>query len=73
MRWPASVRVVVDGLIAANDLGLIDGVLAHIGVLTGGGLWPIILGNLTLDFQPAEPSRLYGAGPPAMRFVRARH
>jgi hypothetical protein len=65
------VRVVVDGLTAANDLGLTDAVPARIGVLTDGRLRPITLGNLTLDFQAAAPSRLYWAGRPAMRFVQA--
>jgi hypothetical protein len=72
------VRVVVDGLTAANDLGLTDAVPARIGVLTDGRLRPITLGNLTLDFQAAAPSRLYWAGRPAMRFragapLAARH
>ena len=67
------VRVVVDGLTAANDLGLTDAVPARIGVLTDGRLLPITLGNLTLDFQAAAPSRLYWAGRPAMRFVQALH
>src|SRR6202522_2142327 len=65
------VRVVVDGLTAANDLGPPDAVPARIGVLTDGRLRPITLGNLTLDFQAAAPSCLYWAGRPAMRFVRA--
>jgi hypothetical protein len=67
------VRVVVDGLTAANDLGLTDAVPARISVLTDGRLRPITLGNLTLDFQAAAPSRLYWAGRPAMRFVQALH
>ncbi len=67
------VRIVVDGLTAANDLGLTDAVPARIGVLTDGRLRPITLGNLTLDFQSAAPSRLYWAGRPAMRFVQALH
>ena len=67
------VRVVVDGLTAANDLGLTDAVPARIGVLTDGRLRPITLGKLTLDFKAAAPSRLYWAGRPAMRFVQALH
>lgn len=67
------VRIVVDGLTAANDLGLTNAVPARIGVLTDGRLRPITLGNLTLDFQAAAPSRLYWAGRPAMRFVQALH
>ena len=58
------VRVVVDGLTAANDLGLTDAVPAHIGVLTDGRLRPIILGNLTLDFQAAAPQPPLLGGPP---------
>jgi hypothetical protein len=65
--------VVVDGLTAANDLGLTHAVPARIGVLTDGRLRPITLGNLTLDFQAAAPSRLYWSGRPAMRFVQALH
>jgi hypothetical protein len=42
-------------------------------VLTDGRLRPITLGNLTLDFQAAAPSRLYWAGRPATRFVQALH
>jgi hypothetical protein len=67
------VRIMVDGLTAANDLGLTDAVPARIGVLTDGRIRPITLGNLTLDFKAAAPSRLYWAGRPAMRFVQALH
>jgi len=66
-----SVRVVVDGMTAANDLGLSDAVPSRIAVLTDGRVRPIRLGNLTIDFQYAAPSRLYWAGRPAMRFVQA--
>jgi hypothetical protein len=68
-----SVRVVVDGMTAANDLGLTAAVPDRITVLTDGRLRPIRLGNLTIDFQYAAPSRLYWAGRPAMRFVQALH
>ena len=50
-----------------------NAVPARIGVLTDGRLRPITLGNLTLDFQAAAPSRLYWARRPAMRFVQALH
>jgi len=66
-----NVRAVVDGITAANDLGLTAAVPARITVLTDGRLRPITLGNLTIDFQYAAPSRLYWAGRPAMRFVQA--
>jgi hypothetical protein len=64
-----NVRIVVDGISAANDLGLTDAVPAHVTVLTDGRLRPILLGNLKIDFQYAAPSRLYWAGRPARRFV----
>lgn len=67
------VRILVDGITAANDLGLTDAVPARIDVLTDGRLRPIKLGNLILNFHCAAPSRLYWAGRPAMRFVQALH
>jgi Family of unknown function (DUF6088) len=65
------VRILVDGITAANDLGLTDAVPARIDVLTDGRMRPIKLGNLTLNLHHAAPSRLYWAGRPAMRFVQA--
>jgi hypothetical protein len=67
------VRILVDGITAANDLGLTNAVPARVEVLTDGRLQPIKLGNLILDFHYAAPSRLYWAGRPAMRFVQAFH
>jgi len=65
------VRMVVDGITAANDLGLTDAVPARAVVLTDARLKPIKLGNLTIKFQHAAPSRLHWAGHPAMRLVQA--
>jgi hypothetical protein len=65
------VRMVVDGITAANDLGLTDAVPARAVVLTDARLKPIKLGNLTIKFQHAAPSRLHWAGRPAMRVVQA--
>lgn len=65
------VRMVVDGITAANDLGLTDAVPARAVVLTDARLKPIRLGNLTIKFQHAAPSRLHWAGRPAMRVVQA--
>ncbi len=64
-------RVVIDGLTAANDLGLTTAVPARITVLTDARLRPIQLGNQQIRFQAAAPSRLYWAGHPAMRLVQA--
>ena len=67
------LRMVVDGITAANDLGLTDSVPARAVVLTDSRLVPIKLGNLTIHFKRVEPSRLYWAGRPAMRVVQALH
>ncbi len=64
-------RMLVDGMTAANDLGLTDAVPARVTVLTDARLRPIKLGNLVIAFQHAAPSRLYWAGRPAMRVVQA--
>ena len=64
-------RVVVDGLTAANDLGLTTAVPARVTVLTDARLRPIKLGKQQIIFKSAAPSRLYWAGRPAMRVVQA--
>jgi hypothetical protein len=67
------VRILVDGITAANDLGLTNAVPARIEVLTDGRLRSIRFGNLILAFRYAAPSRLYWAGHPGMRVVQALH
>jgi hypothetical protein len=67
------VRMVVDGITAANDLGLTDAVPARAVVFTDARLKPIKLGNLTIKFQHAAPSRLHWAGHPAMRVIQSLH
>jgi hypothetical protein len=64
-------RVVVDGLTAANDLGLTTAVPARVTVLTDARLRSITLGRQQIRFRTAAPSRLYWAGRPAMRIVQA--
>jgi hypothetical protein len=64
-------RMLVDGLTAANDLGLTDAVPAKISVHTDARLRPIKLGAQTITFKPTAPSRLHWAGRPAMRVVQA--
>lgn len=66
-----NIRVLVDGITAANDLGLTNAVPARITVLTDARLRPVSLGKLIINFRHAAPSRLYWAGRPAMRFVQA--
>jgi len=66
-----NARVVVDGMTAANDLGLTTAVPSRIEVLVDARLKPIRLGNQVIQFKTAAPSRLFWAGRPAMRVVQA--
>lgn len=68
-----NVRYVVDGMTAANDLGLTTAVPARIEVLTDARLKSIQLGQQQIHFKPAAPSRLYWADRPGMRVVQALH
>lgn len=67
------IRTLVDGMTAANDLGLTDAVPAKVVVHTDARLKPIKLGNLDIVFRPTAASKLYWAGRPAMRLVQALH
>lgn len=67
------VRMLVDGLTAANDLGLTEAVPGRVVVHTDTRRRSIKLGNLAIDFRHTAPSRLYWAGRPAMRVVQALH
>jgi Family of unknown function (DUF6088) len=66
-------RMLVDGLTAANDLGLSDAVPSKIIVHTDARLRPIPLGAQTITFKPTAPSRLFWAGRPGMRLIQALH
>jgi Family of unknown function (DUF6088) len=66
-----SARMIVDGIAAANDIGLSDAVPAHIIVHTDARLKSLALGNLTIHFKKTAPSKLFWAGRPAMRVVQA--
>ena len=63
----------IDGITAANDLGLTHAVPGQVVVHTDGRLRPIQLGQMTLKFKLTAPSRLYWAGRPAMRVIQALH
>jgi hypothetical protein len=67
------IRILVDGMTAANDLGLTNAVPAKIVVHTDARLRAIHLGNLTITFKPTAASKLFWAGRPAMRLVQALH
>ena len=65
--------MLVDGMTAANDLGLTDAVPAKIVVHTDARRRAIKLGNVTITFRPTAASKLFWAGRPAMRLVQALH
>lgn len=67
------VRILVDGITAANALGLTDAVPAQVVVHTDGRLRPIQLSSLTIHFRLTAASKLYWAGRPAMQMIQALH
>ncbi|HTS05269.1 MAG TPA: DUF6088 family protein [Candidatus Eisenbacteria bacterium] len=66
-------RLLLDGLTAANQLGLTNAVPARVTVHTDARIRPIQLGNMTITFKLTAPSRLSWAGRPGMRLVQALH
>ena len=66
-------RMLVDGVTAANDLGLSDAVPAKVILHTDARLSSLDLSGLTIVFKKTAPSKLYWAGRPAMRVVQALH
>jgi Family of unknown function (DUF6088) len=69
----AQTRLLVDGMTAANDLGLTDAVPARVTLYSDTRRTSIKLDKLSIEFKLAAPSRLYWAGRPAMRVVQALH
>src|SRR5690606_620332 len=67
------LRLLVNGMIAANNLGLTDALPAHVTIHTDARRRSIQLDKLTIQFKQTAPSRLYWAGRPAMRLVQALH
>ncbi len=67
------VKWLIDGMTAANTLGLTNTVPAKIEVLVDARLRPITLGEQTIVFKHAAPTRLYWSGRPGMYLVQALH
>ena len=65
------LRMLVDGMTAANDLGLTTAVPARVVVHTDTRRRAIHLDSLTIEFKQTAPSKLYWSGRPAMRIVQA--
>jgi Family of unknown function (DUF6088) len=66
-------RMLVDGMTAANELGLSDAVSGQVVIQSDARLKPIKVGNLPITFKMTAASKLYWAGRPAMRIVQALH
>jgi len=66
-------RLLVDGMTAANDLGLSDAVPGRVVIHTDARRRPLRLGNLTINFKATSASKLFWAGRPAMRIIQALH
>ena len=66
-------RLLVDGMTAANDLGLTNAVPARVTMYSDTRRRSIRLDKLVIEFKLAAPSRLYWASRPAMRVVQALH
>lgn len=67
------LRLLIDGMTAANDLGLTNAVPARVTIHTDARRRSVQLDKLLIDFKQTAPSRLYWAGRPAMRVVQALH
>ncbi|HCP82446.1 MAG TPA: hypothetical protein DIT67_13045 [Octadecabacter sp.] len=67
------IRWLIDGMTAANTLGLTNAVPAKIEVLVDARLKPVVLGNQKIVFKQAAPSRLYWESRPGMYLVQALH
>src|SRR6266852_4736955 len=67
----ADYRQIIDGMTAANDLGLTTAVPARVVIHTDTRRRTIHLDNLTIAFKQTAPSKLYWSDRPAMRIVQA--
>jgi hypothetical protein len=64
-------KVLVDGITAANNLGLTNAVPAKVVVWTDARVKPITLDKMVIDFKKVAPSRLIWADRPAAQVVQA--
>ncbi len=65
------LRLLVDGMTCANELGLTNAVPGQVIIHTDGRIRPIKLDNLVIRFKLTAPSKLYWAGRPGMRIVQS--
>ncbi|VVE47155.1 hypothetical protein PIN31115_04451 [Pandoraea iniqua] len=67
------LKLLIDGMTAANNLGMTNCVPARVIVHCNSRRQPLTLGNLVIEFRRAAPSRLLWSGRPAMSVVQALH
>lgn len=65
------IKILIDGMTCANDLGLTNAVPGQVVIHTDGRLRPIKINNLVIKFKLTSPKKLYWAGRPGMRIVQA--
>lgn len=65
------VRLLIDGMTAANELGLTNAVPGKVVIHTDGRLHSIKLEQLIIQFKLTSPNKLYWADRPAMRLVQS--
>lgn len=65
------IRILIDGLTCANELGLTNAVPGKVIIATDGRLKPIKVGKLTISFKLTAPSKLYWSDHPGMRIVQS--
>lgn len=65
------VRLLLDGMTAANDLGLTNAVPGKVIIHTDARLRSIKVEQLNIQFKMTSASKLYWAGRPAMRVVQS--
>lgn len=64
-------RMLIDGMTAANALGLTNAVPSQVIIHTDLRLTPITIDNLTIQFKLTAPSKLYWASKSAMIIIQA--
>ncbi|MCY4099865.1 MAG: DUF6088 family protein [Rhodobacteraceae bacterium] len=67
------IRILMDGITAANNLGFTNAVPAKIIVHTEARLKPISLGQMRITFKQTAASKLYWSDRPARYIVQALH
>lgn len=65
------IRLLIDGMTCANELGLTNAIPSQVVILTDGRIQPIKIQNLTIKFKYTAASKLYWAGNSGMHIVQS--